>query len=144
MSILVTGMSGVGKSAVLGELHRCGYTTCDAGELLVWDGEWLFPDVLPDTQFVAGCASNQGRFAWDAVVLLTAPVDVMLARIAARTDNSFGKTAGERAKILADTELVVPLLRRVADVELDATASLLSLADAMERILEECSSTTTG
>jgi len=47
---------------------------------------------------VSGCVSNQGRFydRFDAVVLLTAPDDVILERITMRTTNEFGKDDVER------------------------------------------------
>ena len=48
------------------------------------------------TLFVAGTVSNQGRFydRFDAVVLLSAPAEVLLERIGSRTTNPFGKSAG--------------------------------------------------
>src|SRR4029077_8354949 len=52
--------------------------------------------------FVSGTVSNQGRFypRFDAVVLLSAPADVLLRRLESRTTNDYGKTADERALIL--------------------------------------------
>ena len=43
---------------------------------------------------VAGCVANQGQFypLFGKVVLLSAPADVILARVQARTDNPYGKT----------------------------------------------------
>ena len=75
------------------------------------------------TVVVAGCSANQGRFydRFDHVVLLTAPIEVLLARVEARTDNPFGSTEEQRDKIRRDTEQVVPLLRRGTTLELDAT-----------------------
>ena len=69
------------------------------------------------------CSANQGRFydRFDHVVLLTAPIEVLLARVEARTDNPFGSTEEQRDKIRRDTEQVVPLLRRGTTLELDAT-----------------------
>jgi hypothetical protein len=51
--------------------------------------------------FVAGCKTNQGKFysQFDHIALLSAPADVLLARIAARTGNPYGKHPGERALI---------------------------------------------
>lgn len=74
-----------------------------------------------DTLFVAGCVANQGRWypRFAAVVLLTAPIDVLLARVAARPTNPFGRTAAERARIVADTAAVEPLLRAGATLEID-------------------------
>jgi hypothetical protein len=41
--------------------------------------------------FVAGCKTNQGRFyaEFDHVALLSAPVDLLFTRIAARSDNPY-------------------------------------------------------
>ena len=46
--------------------------------------------------YVSGCVSNQGRFydRFEAVVLLSAPPEVILERIGGRTTNDFGKTRG--------------------------------------------------
>ncbi len=84
--------------------------------------------------FIAGCKSNQGVFydhfdhvvlRFDPVVLLSAPTDVMLECVAARTTNPFGKRAEDRAKIVRDTREVVPLLRAGADIEIDTAATPL-------------------
>ena len=143
--VLVTGMSGTGKSSILEELQRRGYTVVDADseawcelksvivtvlnetephEGWVWR-EDLMTDLLqqkPDTPlFVSGCVSNQGKFypLFDHVVLLSAPAEVILERIATRTNNPYGKTAVERAEILENLEFVEPLLRAGCDVEFD-------------------------
>ncbi len=78
------------------------------------------------TLFVSGCVPNQGRFydRFDAVVLLSAPADVMLARIEARTNNPFGKSPEERKRILADLSEIEPLLRAGCTHELDASRPL--------------------
>jgi hypothetical protein len=70
--------------------------------------------------FVSGCVSNQVRFydKFAAVVLLSAPGQVMLDRIARRPTNPFGKNRAKRHRILADLEAVQPLLRRSATVEI--------------------------
>ena len=86
-AILVTGISGVGKSTALTELARRGFTTVDTDSgpwIHVVDGEplWRQPmiDALLDRPrdtplFVQGSVANQGRFysRSDAVVLLSAP-----------------------------------------------------------------------
>ena len=48
---------------------------------------------VADTLYVSGAVSNQGRFyaQFDAVVLLSAPEDVLLRRLHERTTNDFGK-----------------------------------------------------
>jgi RNase adaptor protein for sRNA GlmZ degradation len=154
-SVLVTGMSGTGKSTVLAELERRGHRCVDTDE-----GEWceavldeagspervlrldevgaLLDEPTEGHLFVSACASNQGALyeRLDAVVLLTAPTDVMLARVATRTTNPFGSRPDERAKILRDTAEVLPILRRRASAELDGTLPVADLADALEALAD--------
>lgn len=148
MRVLITGMSGTGKSTVIQRLAELGYAAVDtdSDEWCEWrevalDGgpaepDWVWREdrvrVLLDTAvigplFIAGCKTNQGVLYddLDYVVLLTAPTDVMLGRVAARTTNPFGKRDAERAKILRDARAVVPLLRASADVEIDTAATPL-------------------
>ena len=106
--VLITGMSGTGKSTVLralaGRGHRVVDTDEDGWSLEVASAEgvehvWredriaaLLRQEIDGWLFVGGCVSNQGRFAgsFDAVVLLSAPVELMLTRVRHRTDNPFG------------------------------------------------------
>jgi hypothetical protein len=80
--------------------------------------------------------SNQGRFydRFDAVVLLSAPAEVILARIDTRTTNDWGKGPGERDLILGHLEAVEPLLRATATHELDASRPLPEVVDALVAI----------
>jgi hypothetical protein len=88
------------------------------------------------TLYVSGCVRNQGRFydRFDAVVLLSAPADVLLERIDTRTTNPFGKRADERARILADLASVEPLLRATCTHEVDATMRLQDVVDELVAI----------
>jgi hypothetical protein len=74
--------------------------------------------------FIAGTVANQGDFypRFDGVVLLSAPVDVLLQRIEARTTNDFGKCREERDRVVRDLTAVEPLLRRRATLEVDTRA----------------------
>ena len=74
---------------------------------------------------------------FDAVVLLSAPVDVMLQRIAIRLTNPFGKTAEERRRILADLEAVEPLLRATPTTEIVTTIPVTEVADVLETVARE-------
>jgi dephospho-CoA kinase len=149
--VLVTGVSGTGKSAALAELERRGHRVVDtdyggwidsAGPEPLWR-EDLIGTLLDEHRegalFIAGCVANQGRFypRFDAVVLLSAPVEVILERVAARESNDFGKTDEEREKIVRDIEEFEPLLRAGATVEIDTRASLTEVADELERIATE-------
>lgn len=91
------------------------------------------------TLFLSGCVANQGRFyeRFDAVVLLSAPADVILERVATRETNDFGKSDDDRERILSDLETVEPLLRRGATSEIDTRAPLDDVVDALERIASE-------
>ena len=144
----MTGMSGTGKSSALAELARRGYRVVDTDDP-GWSeyraylepsdelhlGEWLWVEEkiteLLDSDdgrslFVEGCVWNQSKFCdrFDAVVLLSAPADVMLARVARRTANTYGKTPVERAMILDDLARVEPRLREGCTHELDASRPL--------------------
>ncbi|BBY62149.1 shikimate kinase [Mycolicibacterium helvum] len=144
-AVLVTGMSGVGKSTALDELARRGYTTVDTDDgpwIQSVDGEplWREPMIEELLQrpratalFVQGTVANQGRFyhRFDAVVLLTAPLDVVLDRLEQRTNNPFGKQPDERARILSDIATVEPLLRQSATHVIDTTRRLPEVVDLL-------------
>jgi dephospho-CoA kinase len=146
--VLVTGMSGTGKSSVLRVLAGRGHRVVDTDteEWSEWVGDgWNWREdaisALLDGHergdlFLAGCHTNQGRFydRLDAVVLLSAPAEVLLERIDARDDNPYGKSDEERALVLRHLAEVEPLLRATATAELDATAPLDELADRLEQL----------
>lgn len=151
--ILITGMSGAGKSTVIRELAARGYqavdTDCDAfsewvtvssdaptpGTPVEADRDWvwrtdrmqaLLSTVDADVLFVSGCAPNMGQFLpqFDHVILLSAPAAVIVERLATRTTNAYGKQPAEVARVLDLVETVEPLLRRVANHEIDTRAPL--------------------
>lgn len=144
--VLLTGMSGTGKSSVVRELAALGYKAVDT------DDGWCEP--LPDGRqrwredavtalldaedadvlFIAGCEENQARFRprFDLVILLSAPAQVMAERLAARTGNPYGKAPGDLDRILADLATVEPLLRKAADHEIRTT---IPLAGVVARVL---------
>ena len=129
-------MSGTGKSTALAELRRHGFEVVDTDEggLSEWSDEedgylWredrmagLLARDRSVPLYVSGTVSNQGRFypQFDAVVLLSAPADVLLERIETRTTNEYGKTAEERNLILRHLAEVEPLLRATCTHEIDA------------------------
>ena len=138
--VLVTGMSGTGKSSALAELARRGFRVVDTDEPgwsewcerdggYVWNEEkisQLLSQEEGGSLFVSGTVSNQGRFysRFDAVVLLSAPADVILRRIEDRRTNPSGRSAGERELVLRHLDEVEPLLRRTCTHEIDATQPL--------------------
>lgn len=148
---MVTGMSGTGKSTALAELGRRGFRVVDT-DSPAWsewipaagsaEGEWLWREdriarLLAShhepTLYVSGCMSNQGRFydRFDAIVLLSAPAEVILDRIESRTTNDYGKGPGERDRILAHLASVEPMLRATCTHEIDASKPLDDVVDAL-------------
>ena len=150
MRILVTGMSGTGKSSALAELARQGFRTVDTDEpgWTVEDangGRWWDEERIAEllaaegpTLYVSGTVSNQGRFydRFDAVVLLSAPSDVLLDRISARTTNDYGKSAEERELILTHLREVEPQLRATCTHEVDATLPLAEVVELLAQVAE--------
>ncbi len=140
----MTGMSSTGKSTLLVELARRGHTTVET-DIDGWtnEGRWDEPRMtaLLDahaTLVVAGTVENQGVFRdrFDHVVLLTAPSDVIMQRVADRTNNPYGKTGDQRAEILGYIETVEPLLFRSASLVIDtARYEPRQIADAVEQLL---------
>lgn len=134
--VLVTGMSGSGKSTALAGLARLGHDTIDTDEpgwIGLVDGEPLWrPDRIdralderrPGPLFLLGTVANQGRWAhrFDAVVLLTAPVEVLLDRLRGRAEGEYGASAADRAKVLRDLAEVEPRLRAMATHVIDTSA----------------------
>jgi dephospho-CoA kinase len=145
--ILVTGMSGTGKSSAFAELQRLGFRTVNTDEPGwtledaeggKWWDEGRMARLLAErgsTLFVSGTVTNQGRFydRFDAVVLLSAPAEVLLERIARRTTSDYGKSPEERELILTHLREIEPLLRATCTHEIDATQPLSAV---VERLVE--------
>ena len=148
--VLLTGMSGTGKSCVIEELVSRGYKAIDT------DDGWCEP--LPDGRqqwredaihallsredadilFVAGCEENQGKFRsqFDVIVLLSAPMETMLERLATRTNNNYGKSPEQLRRFRDDVGAVEPLLRQVADHEVRTTVPLDEVVTTVLRLVE--------
>jgi dephospho-CoA kinase len=144
MRVLLTGVSGTGKSSLVKELRRRGYLAYDADDDGFTqprpDGVWewrvdlvrsLFDRDKDQLLFLAGCSDEQARFKFDFKVLLTAPLEVLLERLRTRSTNSFGKSQAELDRVLSDMEWVVPLLRDSADLIVDTTAPVSEVADTV-------------
>jgi dephospho-CoA kinase len=148
MRVLLTGMSGTGKSELVSELRRRGYSAHDADDGFAEpraDGRWGWrvdrvADLLaraPDgLLFFAGCSEEQAALPFDYRVLLTAPRAVLVERLRTRTNNPYGRDSRELAQVLADLAAVEPLLRRSADLVLTTTAPTAEIADELLRRIE--------
>jgi dephospho-CoA kinase len=147
--ILITGMSGTGKSSVIVRLAELGYVAIDAdapgysaevpapedeltgigpGRDWVWQ-EDAIRAVLdrPDPViFLSGCSPNQGAFypALTHIILLTASPALITERLMTRTNNPFGKDPEELARALALQAEIEPLLRRAATHVIDTNMPL--------------------
>lgn len=158
--VLLTGMSGTGKSTVIRALAARGYKAVDADD----DGlselvdvpedeptgldpgqEWVWREdrirdllAIEDAEvlFLGGCSPNQGTFypQFDHVILLTAPAQVIVERLATRTNNPYGKRPEEVARVLHLLQTVEPLLRRGAGHVIDTTAPLDQVVAQVLRI----------
>jgi shikimate kinase len=143
MRVLLTGMSGTGKSALVHELRRRGYAAHDADDGFAEpreDGRWgwrldLVAELLAHATdrllFFAGCSEEQIELPFDYRVLLTAPESVLVERLRTRTGNAYGRDSQELSQVLQDLEDVEPLLRRSADLVLTTTVPPAHLADAL-------------
>lgn len=121
------------------ELRSRGFTALDTDydewcELSIVNGEseWILREErlyevlakpLNSPLFVSGCCSNQGKFykLFDHKILFSAPLEVILDRVAQRTSNPYGKSEKERAEICWNFEHIQPLLQKGADLEIDST-----------------------
>lgn len=157
--VLLTGMSGTGKSTLIRELDALGYMAIDLdgdewSEWIQVDGDgpegpnagrdWIWQEDRvqrllstedADVLFVSGCASNQGTFhpQFDYIILLSAPDHLIVERLTTRTTNAYGKHPDELAQVLYYAQTIEPLLRRAASHEVDTS---MPLTDVVKTILD--------
>jgi shikimate kinase len=153
--VLITGMSGTGKSTVIRELALRGFKAIDTdyddlsefvppSEKFESPREtgWLWredriQDLLSTDDapvlFMSGTHSNQSKFyrQFDHIVLLSAPRELIVERLTTRSNNPYGKKPGQIAEVLGFIETVEPHLRRAASLEVVTTAPLEQVLDAI-------------
>jgi len=157
--VLITGMSGAGKTAVIRELAARGHDARDldtpewsewvdadpADALTPAEGkDWVWREdrvrallAAPRDRslFVSGTSETMGRFLplIDVVILLSAPIETLLQRLAARSDG-YGRTEEERRKVAELVALIEPLLRQSADHEIDTRRPVAATVDEILRL----------
>jgi dephospho-CoA kinase len=163
--VLLTGISGVGKSTVTEALAALGYKAIDAdsNEWSEWveversnatygspvepNRDWVWREgrirELLATKdvgvlFVSGCAENMVPFLpqFDHIILLSAPPTIIVERLASRTTNTYGKQPDEVARILSQKTTVEPLLRSAAGHEIETSMPLAQVVATILDIVE--------
>jgi shikimate kinase len=159
--VLIMGMSGTGKSAVVQDLAVRGYQAYDL-DTPEWS-EWIAADssdaltpaegkdwvwredrvraLLSKPEdgmlFVSGCAENMKQLfpLIDTVILLSAPIETIMERLAARSPGNYGHVADERRKVADLISTIEPLLRESADHEIDTRKPITATVDEILRIM---------
>lgn len=144
MRVLLTGMSGTGKTTLVRELRRRGHAAYDADAdgfsepredgRWGWDAARVAGLLARDDGgllFFAGCSEEQIELPFDVRVLLTAPRPVIVARLRTRTAGAYGRDGAELAQVLDDLADVEPLLLRSADLVLTTVEPTPRVADRL-------------
>ena len=157
--VLITGMSGTGKSAAIQELAARGHNAHDLdtpewsqwvdadpsdeltpakGKVWVWREDRvrvLLSQPMDGTLFISGCAENMYRLfpLIDTIILLSAPLATIMERLAARSSGVYGHAAEARRKVADLISTVEPLLRGSADHEIDTRKPIVATVDEILR-----------
>lgn len=162
--VLITGMAGAGKTTVIRALHARGFRAVDldSPQWSHWvatdpsdtltpspgqDWRWqearvraLLSGPRDGMLFVAGCAENMRccRDLIETTILLSAPVETLLARLAARAPGEYGHSAEDQDKVASLVATIEPLLRAAADHEIDARRLVEAVVEEVLRTARRC------
>lgn len=151
MRVLITGMSGVGKSTILKHLDAEAIKIdLDNDGWMIWDEEYqervidvsklikLFEANPERNIFLSGTAINQEKIYsyLDGVITLTAPLDVMKTRIQSRTDNPFGKSEAEWEQIVTDKQEFEDRIISVSDLVINTDQPIVDTIREIHHFLQ--------
>ena len=163
--VLITGISGTGKSVLIEVLQAHGHkavdvdqdeysqwvevenehdeygSTVEPGRDWVWRADRiqeLLSKEDADVLFLSGCSANMGQFypQFDQVVLLSAPEEIILERLMTRTNNLYGKRPEEARRVIELKESVEPILREKASDEIDTNQDMDTIVAKLIRIAQ--------
>lgn len=144
--VLLTGISGTGKTSVVDSLSKHGFSTIDMDDP-GWsyqdqDGHQLWYEAplqsainsAGEVLFISGCSETQVKFypQFTDIILLSSPIEILLDRLENRTNNPYGKLPEQLTKILSDLENIEPLLRLKATLEI---STICPLDEVVEKVL---------
>ena len=146
MRILITGMSGVGKTTAIEALRALGYRAIEMDEP-GWASfdefghqRWnvarlqkLMGELDSGPLFVSGCSEDQVALypQFSKIILLSAPKSVIAQRLACRTGNSYGKRVAELEEVMRNIDEIEPLLRKSATHEIVTTQPVDAVVQAI-------------
>jgi len=159
--VLITGMSGTGKSAVVEELAARGYRALDLdtpewshwvdtdpsdpftpakGKDWIWREDRVRALLSQPTEgslLISGCAENMNRLLplIDLVILLSAPAETIAERLEQRPMDGYGHTEEQRKKVTHLIATIEPLLRQSADHEIDTSGPVEATVDEILKII---------
>jgi shikimate kinase len=146
--VLITGMSGTGKSAVVRERAARGYPAVDldtpewsewvdadpADALTPQDGKDCCGEKIPFASFRRSINQEDCFPLIELIVLLSVPMEVIMKRLEARSPDGYADTYQERQKVSGLISTIEPLLRDCADHEIDTTRPVDATVDEILRV----------